>query len=118
MDTMAAFTVLCFSLLLRLALPVAITLVLVYFLRKLDARWQVEAELQPVFVQKPECWKIRGCSAEQRKDCVAFSSPLPCWQVFRLSNGYLNDECISCKVFIEAPVPALRSTTSTSQVES
>ena len=118
MDTMAAFTVLCFSLLLRLALPVAITLVPVYFLRKLDARWQVEAELQPVFVQKPECWKIRGCSPEQLKDCVAFSSPLPCWQVFRLPNGYLNEECISCKVFIEAPVPTLRSTTSTSQVES
>jgi hypothetical protein len=25
-----------------------------------------------------------------------------------LSNGYLAEECISCKVFIEAPVPALK----------
>jgi hypothetical protein len=109
MDTMAAFTVLCFSLLLRLALPVAITFVLVYFLRKLDARWQVEGELQPGFVQKPECSKIRGCSPEQRQGCVAFSSPLPCWQVFRLPNGYLSEKCISCKVFIDAPIPALQS---------
>lgn len=107
METLAAFGALCFGLLVRLALPIAITVGLIYFLRRLDLRWQAEAQLEPVTVQKPECWKIRGCSLEQRKDCMAFSAPLPCWQVFRLPNGYLREECISCKVLIDAPIPAL-----------
>jgi hypothetical protein len=109
METMTAFLVLCAGLFVRLALPIAVTLVLVYFLLKLDAQWQAEAELRPVSITKPECWKIKGCSPEQRKDCIAFSSPLPCWQVFRLPNGYLHEECISCKVFIDAPAPTFQT---------
>ena len=108
METMTAFLTLCVGVFVRLVLPIAVTLVLVYFLRKLDAHWQAEAHLEPISVQKPECWKIKGCSPKQRKDCIAFSSLLPCWQVFRLPNGYLAEECISCKVFIEAPVSALK----------
>ena len=108
METMTAFLVLCAGLLVRLALPIAITVVIVHFLRKLDARWQAEAELRPVSVQKPECWKIKGCSPEQSKDCIAFSSPLPCWQAFRLPNGYLSEECLSCKVFLDAPIPTIK----------
>lgn len=108
METMTAFLALCIGLLVRLALPIAVTLVMIYFLRKLDARWQTEAELRPVSVQKPECWKIKGCSPEQQKNCVARISPLPCWQVFRLPNGYLREECLSCKVFLDAPVPTIK----------
>lgn len=107
METMTAFLVLCTGLLVRLALPIAITLVLVYFLRKLDERWLAEAHDEPVSIQKPECWKIRDCSPEQLKNCIAFSSPLPCWQVFRLPPGYLREECLSCKVFIDTPGPVL-----------
>lgn len=103
METTTAFLTLCMGLLLRLALPIAVTLVLAYFLRKLDAKWQKEVSLEPVPIQKPECWETKGCSLEQRKNCIAFNSPLPCWQVFRLSNGHLSEECISCKVFIDAP---------------
>lgn len=108
METMTAFLALCIGLLVRLALPIAVTSVMVYFLRKLDARWQAEAELQPVSVEKPECWKIKGCPPEQQKNCVARTSPLPCWQVFRLPNGYLREECLSCKVFLDAPVPPIK----------
>ena len=109
METMMAFLVLCAGLLVRLILPIAVTLVMVYFLRKLDARWQAEAELGPVSVQKPECWKIKGCSPEQQKSCPARNSHLPCWQVFRLPNGYLREECLSCEVFTNAPIPALKA---------
>ena len=108
METMTAIVVLCVGLLVRLALPIATTLVIVHFLRKLDARWQTEAELRSVRVQKPECWKLKGCSPEQSKDCIAFSSSLPCWQVFRLPNGYLSEECLSCKIFLDAPIPTIK----------
>ncbi len=117
METITAFLTLCAGVFVRLALPITITLLLVYFLRKLDARWQAEADLTPISIQKPECWKIKGCSPEQRKDCMAFNSPLPCWQVFRLPNGYLSEKCTSCKVFINAPVSTLPSTASTSKLE-
>lgn len=97
------------GLLLRLALPIVATGILIYLLRKLDAHWQTEAQLEPVSKQKVECWKIKGCSPQQQKNCIATASPLPCWQVYRLPNGYLDEQCISCKVFIDAPIPTLRT---------
>ncbi|HEX6268960.1 MAG TPA: hypothetical protein VFZ43_01880 [Anaerolineales bacterium] len=108
MEAITSFLAILAGVFLRLAIPIAGTAVLIYLLRKLDASWRAEGGLQPVPVQKPECWKIRGCSTKQQKNCMARTSPSPCWQVYRLPNGYLREECISCKVFIDAPIPALR----------
>jgi hypothetical protein len=93
---------------LRLAIPILGTLVLIFFLRKLDNRWQAEAALQVTAINKPECWKIKGCPPEEVIQCEGANSPLPCWQVYRQPNGYLNEECLSCTVFTEAPVPTLK----------
>src|SRR6266496_6729095 len=108
METITSLFALLTGFLLRLAIPIAGTIILVYFLRKLDAHWQAEAQLPPVPEQKVECWKVKGCSPAQRKNCVAASSPLPCWQVYRKPNGYLQEECLSCKVFSDTPLPALK----------
>ena len=105
METLMAFAAVGLGLALRFALPISITLLLGYVLHRLDARWQAEAQVLPAAVQKPECWKIKDCQLEKQKTCVARTSPLPCWQVFRLPNGYLCEQCISCKVFLDAPVP-------------
>jgi len=107
MNILASFSYVVIGLLLRLAIPIAATLLVIYVLRKLDKRWQAEAELQPLGVEKTECWKVKGCSPEQIKNCSAAKGNLPCWQVKRLPNGYLNNDCLSCPVFIEAPVPTL-----------
>ena len=107
MGTITYLLTILTGLLLRLAGPIVGTGILIYFLRKLDGHWQTEAQLSPASIQKTECWKIKGCPPEQRKKCVAASSSLPCWQVSRLPNGYLHEKCISCKVFINAPIPAL-----------
>jgi hypothetical protein len=107
MDTFVSFFYLIIGLLLRLAIPIAATLFVVYILRRLDKRWQAEAEALPMDVEKRECWKVKGCPPEQVKDCAAAKSSLPCWQSKRLPNGYLNDDCLSCPVFIEAPIPTL-----------
>ena len=108
METMTSFLAILAGLLLRLAIPIAGTVLLVYLLRKLDAHWQSEAQLPQPSAQKAECWKIKGCSPAQKKNCAAASSPLPCWQVFRQPNGYLQQECLSCDVFVNAPIPALK----------
>ena len=108
MELITTLSALTLALLVRLSLPIVITLVLVFFLRKLDARWQEEAQREDRTVEKPECWKIKSCSAEQRKNCPAFSSSQPCWQVYRQPNGYLNEKCLTCEVFVDAPVPHTR----------
>lgn len=108
METLNSIFAIFTGLLLRLAIPIAGTAIAVYLLRKLDAHWQVEAQLPAVAEQKAECWEIKDCSPAQRKNCKAAASSLPCWQVFRQPNGYLQEECISCKVFVDAPVPALQ----------
>lgn len=107
MDTFASYFYILIGLLLRLAVPITATLLVVYFLRKLDKRWQAEAELQPVKIEKPECWKVKGCPPEKVENCTAARAQLPCWQVKRQPNGYLSEDCLSCQVFIEAPVPTL-----------
>jgi hypothetical protein len=105
METILSFLMILAGLMLRLAIPIALTTVLILLLRKLDARWQSEVQL-PVLVEKPNCWEVKGCSPEQRSNCVAGQSSLPCWQTYRLPNGYLREECLSCEVFRKAPIPA------------
>jgi hypothetical protein len=108
METIVSLFAVIAGLLLRLALPILGTAILIYFLRKLDAHWQKEAQLAPVPIQKAKCWKIKSCTPEQQKNCPAAASPQPCWQVYRLPNGYLREKCISCDVFIDAPTPTLK----------
>ena len=108
METVTYFLAVLTGLLLRLAIPIFGTFIVIYFLRKLDAHWQAEAELTPIAIEKVECWKVKGCSEEQRKNCSGATAPLPCWQVQRQPNGYLQEKCITCEVFTNAPIPALK----------
>jgi hypothetical protein len=108
METLVSFLYIIVGLLLRLAIPILGTILLVYFLRKLDARWQAEAELHLEAMEKSECWKIKGLPSQQAENSEASKSKVPCWQVNRLPNGYLRDECLSCQIFTEAPAPTLK----------
>jgi hypothetical protein len=109
METIISFLYVLTGLLLRLAVPILATVLLVFVLRKLDMQWQAEAELYPRAIDKPECWKTKGCTPQQTENCEAYRSELPCWQVRRLPNGYLHEECLSCQVFTEAPIPTLKT---------
>ena len=109
METMIALLALIAGLIIRLAIPVALTALLIFMLRKLDVRWQVEAQLPQPVMQGIECWKLKNCTPEQRNTCVAYQAALPCWQSKRLPNGYLREECLSCEIFTEAPMPALET---------
>ncbi len=103
-NTTAALAVLV-GLGLRLAVPILVTVLLVMTLARLDRHWKTEADPRTLAVRKPECWKTRDCSAASRKDCAGYKSVLPCWQVFRRSNGYLDEKCLGCPVLVAAPVP-------------
>ena len=108
MEELISVLYILLGLLIRLAIPVAGTLLIVNVLRKLDAHWQAEAERQAISIEKVECWKIKGCPPEQIQHCATRLSPLPCWQVNRLPNGYLQEGCLSCPVFLDAPVPTIK----------
>jgi hypothetical protein len=107
METIMAVLAVITGFALRLAIPIAITALAIYFLRRLDARWKKEAEGQLLYpvVEKPKCWEINGCNAEKRATCIGYQSKQPCWQAFRQENGYLQEHCLRCDVFRKAPVP-------------
>ena len=104
-NTSAALAVLI-GLGLRLAVPILLTVLVVLALARLDRHWQREAGPAALGVRKPECWKVRNCSSTARKDCAGYQSELPCWQVFRRDNGYLDERCLGCPVLVAAPVPS------------
>jgi len=101
-ETPAALAVLT-GLALRLMIPILITVLVVLALTSLDRRWRTEATTTASKVQKPVCWDVKRCSAEQRQACAGFKSAAPCWQAFRLTNGYLDQKCLGCPVFTAAP---------------
>ena len=110
MDSLDTLMVLVLGILVRFAIPIGVTAVLVWLFRKLDQRWQAEAELttERVLPKNPGCWKINKCSAEDRAKCRAYKNPdKPCWQVFRDSEGLLQERCLGCDVFRKAPIPVL-----------
>ena len=103
MDTVLMFVL---GLLLRIGIPVAVTALVFFLLRRLDKRWQNEALAIPVISSQRPCWEIKDCSEEKRKDCPASAHPnIPCWQVFRTKNGLLREDCLGCDVFRLAPTP-------------
>jgi hypothetical protein len=92
----------------RFAIPVGITILMIYFLRKLDARWQAEGQLaaQTPSVEKPKCWEANNCSPQEMEKCPGYQSAQPCWQAFRTKDGHLKEECLGCGVFHHAPIPS------------
>lgn len=100
-----------FGLLLRLAIPIGITILIAYFLKRIDKRWQDEATqiniVTTSMVSQVPCWERNNCSAEKRASCPAYqNSQIPCWQQFRDSGGRLREGCLGCDIFREAPIPA------------
>jgi hypothetical protein len=97
-------------LVVRVGIPIGLTAILIILLRRLDERWQKQAQRDllavPVFrPSNPGCWDIKHCSAEQRANCSAFAHPeTPCWQHFRESDGSLQKRCLGCEIFKTAPL--------------
>jgi hypothetical protein len=105
METIYSILAVLAGILVRLIVPLIVTGFVVYLLRKLDARWQLEAEEERDMLVKNElpCWIEQGLSIEESKQRATLSDQ-PCWQVHRSSNGYLREDCLDCEVFLDAPI--------------
>jgi hypothetical protein len=96
----------------RLGIPVGITILLMRWLARLDARWQDEARHDARILaagtraRNTGCWDVKHCTPEQKEKCLAYArKETPCWQVYRRENGALRESCLGCVVFKEAPIP-------------
>lgn len=109
MDPLYAFLAVIIGLLIRFGIPIALTAVVIYVLKRLDERWQAEARRELLAVpmaRNTGCWEFKNCSPEQREKCSAYAHrETPCWQHFRDQRGYLREQCLGCDVFRRAPVP-------------
>lgn len=119
MDALPELIAVLIGFLLRLGIPIGATVLLAWLLRRLDARWQREAEARAreaapsrmaergvagLNGRRP-CWEVRHCPPERQGACPAYLHPeLPCWQIFRAPGGQLQDACLDCPVFRSAPL--------------
>lgn len=115
MDWMWQATIITGMFVLRLGVPLAITLLVGYWLHRLDARWQAEAEarwtagqLEPEPIHSPllrrlnqPCWLIKGCDETLCSRCPAYCQPnQPCWMAKRSPTGQLPEACYSCEILL------------------
>lgn len=112
MDWMNGIMVFGIGLAIRVGIPILLTILVVWGLRRLDQRWQTEAKLRRTHAEqiksagKIACWEVNQCEQAALAKCEAYANPgIPCWQVFRDGQGHLQERCLHCAVFREAPTP-------------
>lgn len=108
-DSLAWLTV-ATGLLVRLGVPALLLVGMVWVLRRLDARWQAQANRQnppaPVGMDPP-CWEVRACPPAQRATCAVYGhTEAPCWQQKRDADGNLPARCLACELFAAVPAPS------------
>jgi len=103
---------------LRLGVPLAITLLVGYWLRRLDAKWQAEAqarlaagqtqqkateeaELEMYRLLEQPCWLFKDCPSSLRLHCPAYreNHDTPCWLARYRAERAIPTECYRCKRF-------------------
>ena len=112
MDSLQELGAVVAGFLIRFGVPIGLTALVAMLLRMLDNRWQAEAELVRVSGNslgadwnEVRCWEISDCQPEARDKCPAYlQQEEPCWQVFRGEDQRLKEECLTCEVFVGAPV--------------
>ena len=109
MDPVTTVVDIVLGLSLRLGLPLIITAGTIWLLRRVDIRWQHEAEqarAQAPQAAAPHCWEQRQCPPERVVVCAAYlDQSRPCWQTFRDSQGNLQQRCLACQWFQQAAAP-------------
>lgn len=98
--------VLAYLFVLRLGVPLLITLMLGSFiqhgLQQQDAK-EMRASNQFGITGAP-CWEKKDCPENVRAHCVAFQRPeLPCWLALQVAGYGLKEQCYSCPQYTTRP---------------
>jgi len=102
---------------LRLGIPLILTLSVGYLLRRLDRNWEAEAtarrraldaamlaaHLPQIPTIDQPCWEVRSCLPEVRERCPADARPgVACWIARYQAEGKLPTACAGCAMFLTA----------------
>jgi hypothetical protein len=85
---------------LRVILPLGVTLVVAWILKRFDDQWRSESLADSLrmagSIETLHCWDFAGCRPEVRSSCRAFNNQdQPCWEMMR-SRGQLQEACKAC----------------------
>jgi len=88
---------------LRLGIPILITLLICWGLKRLDAHWQrqeANERFQQMPVSQHTCWNIRNCPPEKKNSCTVYQSGFqtPCWEQCS-QDGLMQPACLKCVVW-------------------
>ena len=93
---------LIFGILLRLAIPIALTALIAWYFFRLDARWQKESmreqskQILSIKVDSStRCWEVMDCQAGKRGQCAAYGKEQACWEQFS-EGDVLAKKCLAC----------------------
>lgn len=96
---------------MRLGIPITLTLIVGFVLRLLDKKWEADAlnmrslssgaATLAARVSAPlPCWLVKGCPADQIADCPAHANKdLPCWLARLRAEGRIPQMCAGCELF-------------------
>ena len=95
----------------RIGVPVAITLAFGYWLEKKlrpPEAEKVEKTRRLELVARPRsskiiqlhCWDFNRCDSSQRAQCAATQHPdLPCWLALQVEGGKVREDCFTCSLY-------------------
>ncbi len=96
-----------FMFVIRIGLPIAVTLAFGLWLEKrlrpqqepLPDRFRIEPAhaLQASKLSGPHCWDVHHCDASKRALCAATRHPdLPCWLALQVEGIKVREQCFTC----------------------
>ena len=87
--------------LLRVGIPIALTIALGKWLeKKLAPRQERAAPRANAKVIQLHCWDVRRCAPAVRAQCSAYQHPeLPCWLAIQADGGRVRAECFACSFY-------------------
>ncbi len=88
---------------LRIGVPILITLMIGAWLQRLLQEPETETQPSPAdLANGKHCWDVNKCEETKRAQCAAFQRPdLPCWLAIQVSGQGLTEKCYSCALFTQ-----------------
>ena len=87
---------------LRVAVPIALTIALGKWLEKKLSPQNAENSAPKASgkIIQLHCWDVKRCPAATRAQCAAYKHPeLPCWLALQAEGGKVRPECFSCALY-------------------
>jgi len=109
--TIVDAVVVLFMFVLRIGVPIALTLLVGRWLeKKLAPREEGQVETTRRFTTRTtqsggkiiqvHCWDVKRCAPAKLAQCAAYKRPdLPCWLAIQAEGGKLREECFTCTFY-------------------